>query len=193
MSGQNGNPGWWRRQGLYLLGAAVFGIWALYEPYLDAWHQRARLSPLVPIEVARGAWVTFAGARWRMVEVTMRTHPNLATEAAIVVARFETVTESGVDPKKLARCKGQIRDSSGRVWGHDALLRPAAEREPDVCIGGLGPGQNGSSIDLALRQPWRFEFTFLVPNGLDVHDLHPEISIPWDDENVTGRYLRFNP
>ncbi len=54
---------WWQRQRWYLIGAAAFGVWAVYAPYLQAWSDYARMHPVVPVDVSQGAQAgTAAGA-----------------------------------------------------------------------------------------------------------------------------------
>lgn len=183
-------PSWWRRQRFHLLGAALLSAWALYAPYCDAWRRYARSHPIVPIDVAQGAQAEYRGARWRFLNLTERDAPRLGDEAMALVARFELVLDQGVDPNSLGLCDARLTDARDRVWKSGSVYVTGRRTLPGSCNYDSGPDFKG--IAPQPGRPWLFEKTFVVPRGLDVRKLRPEIFvIPLSEPDAPGTYLRF--
>jgi hypothetical protein len=181
---------WWRRQRWYLVGAALLGAWALYVPYRDAWRRYARSHPIVPIDVAQGAQAPYRGARWRLLNLTERDVPRLDEDAMALVARFELVLDEGVDPNSLGRCEARLSDARERVWKSGYVRITGQRALPTSCNYDSGPDFKG--IAPQPGRPWLFEKSFVVPRGLDVRQLRPEIFvIPLSEPDAPGTYLRF--
>lgn len=184
--------GWWRRQGAWLLGAALLGAWAFYAPYRDAWRHYAAFHPMRAVDVARGATADYEGARWRLLNISERDQPGLRDDAMILVARFELVADAGTSAKNLNRCKSRLSDARGRYWdvAPFSALRVKANL-PDSCGSGRGP--NFTTIEAEPGKPWQFEQAYQVPRGLDLKSLRPEIYMIALDQRRPGDYLRFTP
>lgn len=189
MSANDASSSWWRRQRLHLVGAVLLGAWALYAPYRDAWQRYARSHPLVAIDVAHGAQVPYRGARWRFLNLTERDVPKLDQDAMALVARFELVLDEGVDPKSLGLCDARLTDARERVW-KSGFVVTGRRTLPTSCNYDSGP--DFKDIAPQPGQPWQFEKSFVVPRGLDVRQLRPEIFvIPLSEPEAPGTYLRF--
>lgn len=185
-------PGWWRRQGPWLLGAALLGTYAFYVPYRDAWRHYAAFHPMRPIEVAKGESAAYEGARWRLLNISVRDQRDLREDAMIVVARFELVADAGTDAKKLDRCKSRVSDARGRSWEVAPFSSTRVKSElPHSCGSGRGP--DFTTLVPEAGKPWLFEQAYLVPRGLDPNTLRPEIYMIALDQQRPGNYLRFMP
>ncbi|MBO9664812.1 hypothetical protein [Dokdonella sp.] len=183
---------WWRRQGPWLLGAALLGAYAFYMPYRESLNHYAIFHPIRPIEVAKGASADYEGARWRLLNITQRDQRDLREDAMILVARFELIADEGTSAKNLNRCKSRISDARGRYWEVAPFsgLRVKSEL-PDSCGSGRGP--NFTTIEPEPGKPWLFEQAYLVPRGLDPKTLRPEIYMFSMEQRRPGDYLRFMP
>lgn len=188
-------PTWWHRQRWYLLGALVFGAWAFYAPYRDAWRNYAHSHPLVPIDVPKGQSAGYSGARWRLLNLTERDAPKLGEARMLLVARFEMVLDPDTDIDSLALCKVRLVDARGREWDDSSMIGssvPRDERLPDDCRVGLDA--NFREIKPRPGKPWLFEKGFIVPRGLDLGRLRPQVFVITPAMPAApGTYLRFTP
>lgn len=182
---------WWQRQRLWLLGAVVFGGWALYMPYHEAREADQRDHPSSPITVAPGTWVSYEGARWRLLGVEPGEAKSHQREDAIVlVAHFELIPDPGTQAKSLDRCVGRLSDPQGRHWSADSFdMLGTRQKLPNSC--GRGFGANFHPIEAIPGKPWQFEQAYQVPRSLDPRSLQPEIVMPWPKLSPVGSFLRF--
>lgn len=184
---------WWRVQRWYLLGALVFGAWALYAPYRAAWRNWARSHPMVPLEVRKDAQAGYLGARWRLLNLTERDVTGLEPDQMVLVARFEMVLDAGTDPKALSLCEARLTDARGRAWTSNSAPAGASRRTlPTACASGFD--KDLKAVLPEPGKPWLFEKSFLVPRGLEVRALGVEIFVtPMVEPERPGLYLRFTP
>lgn len=194
LPGPSASSSWWRRQRFYLIGAALFGVWAMYAPYRDTWREYARNRPSAPIDVAAGAQANYQRARWRFLILTERDAPKLREDAKMLVARFELILDAGNDAKSMGYCEARLTDARGRLWkSSDSPSLPGGRqwRLPTSCKSDFGPG--ATEIFPGPGKPWLFEQPFVVPRGIDVRTLRPEIfvSLGPDSDSAPGAYLRF--
>lgn len=186
-------PDWLRHHAPWLLGALVVGVLALYLPYHDVHKVAVRHNPDHALDAGPGQWITFDGARWRLLslqpDVAPLKHPR--SDAQVIAATFE-VTLAGGTRKDLGKCLIRLADRRGRYWsdsiGYTLLARPV--NVPDTCDGsGLGPDLK----PLPQRKMWQFKRFFLVPRTLDPASLRAEIRIPQARFETVGNYARLLP
>lgn len=181
---------WWRRNRIWLAGAILLGAAAFALPYREALREYRQRHPDQPIEVARGAWGHYAGARWRVVAVERLDPASLGPafarwpNPAALSVRFEVIPDSGTRGETLDRCRGRLADTEGRRWdANPSVLRHSGgcgtARDPDL-------GQ----IAAVAGQAFGFEQRFQVPGSLPLEGLSAEIEMPRSDNVVDGTYLR---
>ncbi len=108
----------------------------------------------------------------------------------LLVARFELILDAGTDAKELSLCQARLTDARERVWQSSFVSSGVRGSLPDACNAGIGA--DSKQVAPQPGQPWLFEKTFLVPRGLDVRALRPEIFVtPMTRPDAPGTYLRF--
>jgi len=188
--------GWWRRNALWLLGTAVLGAWAMIVPYRDALQSYRQRHPDQAIVAARGQWVAFEGARWRLVEAQALAprDPRLAgplrKDAGVLLATFEVIADSGTVAKDLDRCRGRIADADGRQWDANpaGLPRLRGDKLPETC--GTGYGADFKPIGALPGRPFAFRHAYLLPRKDKLDGLTLRIEFP-NSPTSQGRYLSF--
>jgi hypothetical protein len=194
--------GWWRRNRYWLLGALLLGAIAFVWPYRDALHEYQRWRPHDPIDVAKGEWAHYAGARWRLVDASLKTATGPGSafdlqrlDSSVLVLRYEVIPDPGTDAEKLDSCKGLLFDDAhGREWENNPLPLSRyrnPQRWSDMCGSRLG-----ADFKRQLARPGRafvFEHLYQLPRSVEWRRMRAGISVP-DPELVAdqGSYLRFS-
>lgn len=190
--------GWWRRNVWWLLGTAVLGAWTTYGAYRDELKRYEYRHPAHAIEVAKGQWGDYAGARWRLLSAEAlapkdpRLNFNLRRDGGVLVLRFEVIPQPGTESKVLDRCRGRVSDAKGRLWDANptdlSRLRSAV---PRTCGSGYGAGFK--AIEAKPGQPFQFEHVYLLPRVGKLDGLRAQIAIQPEsaDKPESGRFLSF--
>lgn len=188
--------GWWRRNALWLLGTAVLGAWAMIVPYREQLQVYRQRHPDQAIAAARGQWVAFEGARWRLVEAQAlaprdpRLRGPLRKDAGVLVATFEVIADSGTVAKDLDRCRGRVADAEGRLWDANPadLPRLGGDKLPETC--GTGYGADFKPISALPGRPFAFRHAYVLPRKDRLDGLTLRIEFP-NSPSSKGRYLSF--
>jgi hypothetical protein len=188
--------GWWRRNALWLLGALVLGAWAIYAPYREALQAYQNRHPSHAIDVAKGEWAHYEGARWRLVsaEALAPRDPRIGgpvrKDAGVLLVQFEVIADSGTQAKHLDLCKGQVSDAQGRLWDANpaGLPRLRGPKLPTTC--GSGQDAQYKSIIALPGRPFRFQHAYLLPRTQRLDGLQARIDLR-NSQTSKGRYLRF--
>lgn len=185
--------GWWRRQRVWLLGAALLGAWALYMPYREWREIEQRGFPTRPIMVPQGVWAHYEGARWRLLAADIEPlKRRRRADAMALVARFEVIPDPGTTGAALDACKARLTDRRERHWNSDAAdLLGVYSALPTSC--GSNLDTHFERIEAKPGQVWSFTKVFEVPKGMDASELQPEIIMLWPKHSPTGSFLRFQP
>jgi hypothetical protein len=190
---------WWRRQWLWLLGALVFGTWALYGSYSAMWEHSAESELKHPINVPHGTWAHYEGARWRLLELRQASDGKVPDIGMHLVARFELIPDAGSTAKKLLHCYLSLSDENGRRWKDDPLLLGTFVHHdlPINCGIGSGKAPDFKDIEATPGVPWQFETDFVVPRTLELQQLHPEVRYDQPEfersqHSPPGTYLHFD-
>lgn len=193
------SPHWWQRNRGWLLGALLLGALACYLPYRDARWEYWRFKPHLPVDLAKGAWGDYAGARWRLVDASLKTATGPGSrfdldrlDAAVLALRYEVLLAPGTDPEKLETCKGRLLAADGREW-ESRDFRRVARPLSTSCTRRYGAD---FKQELARPgQPFAFVHFYVVPRSIDWRRLHARIDV-LDPEQVPvdkrTRYLRFS-
>ncbi|WP_152566078.1 hypothetical protein [Lysobacter antibioticus] len=188
--------GWWRRNALWLLGTLVFGAWAIYAPYREALQAYQNRHPSHAIDVPKGEWAQYEGARWRLVSAEAlaprdpRIGGPLRKDAGVLLLQFEVIADSGTQAKALDLCKGQVSDAQGRLWDANptGLPRLSGAKLPNTC--GSGYDAQYKSIIALPGRPFRFQHAYLLPRTQRLEGLQARIDLR-NSQTSKGRYLRF--
>ena len=195
------SDGWWRRNRAWLLGALLLGVVAFARPYQDALKEYQRWRPHDPVDVAKGEWAEYAGARWRLVDASLKTATGPGSafdlqrlDSSVLVLRYEVVPDPGTDPDKLDSCTGRVFDAQGREWENNPLPLSRyrnPQRLSDMC--GSRLGEDFKRQHARPGQPFVFEHLYQLPRSKDWRRLQAGISVP-DKALVKdqGSYLRFS-
>ena len=150
--------GWWRRNRAWLLGALLLGAVAFARPYHDALKEYQRWRPHDPVDVAKGEWAEYAGARWRLVDASLKTATGPGSkfdlerlDASVLVLRFEVMPNPGTDAEKLDSCKGRVFDPEGREWENNPL--PLSRYRDPHRISAMCGSRLGADFKRELAQP----------------------------------------
>lgn len=192
---------WWRRNRAWLAGALLLGAVAFVRPYLDALHEYQRWHPHDPVDVARGQWAHYAGARWRLVDARLKTATGPGSpfdlerlDSAVLALRYEVVPDPGTDASKLDSCKGRLVDARGREWSNNPL--PLSRYRSPERLSAMCGSRLGADFRREYAQPGRafaFEHLYQVPRSADWRSMYAAVGVP-DPKLVAdpGRYLRFS-
>lgn len=188
---------WLRRNGGWLLAAAVLGVAAFHLPWRIGQRELDRGQPRHAIEATAG-WNEYEQARWRIVAV--RRQPAAAGSAAdyqhpdasLLLVDYEVIATPGVDARRLDQCKGRLVDRSGRTWEANAPAKLSgwmARRGIGSTCGSRVVGQPAEAVP---GKPFGFTHAFLVPAQTPVAGLHADLFFPPSTTRPRmGTYLRF--
>lgn len=191
---------WWRSQRVWLAGALVLGAIAFVRPYFDALHEYRRFRPHDPVDVARGQWAHYAGARWRLVDASLKTATGPGSafdlqrlDSAVLVLRYEVVPDPGTDAARLDACKGRLTDARGREWDNNPL--PLSRYRSPERLSAMCGSRLGADFKRETARPghaFAFEHLYQVPRSADWRAMQAGISVPDREADPDGgRYLRF--
>ena len=204
--------GWWRRNRLWLAGAVVLGLLAWWLPWRSEWNEYGRRGFSRPVEAASSGWSEYEGSRWRLVEVLRDDGVSniaggyLHPDASLLVVVYEVIPGRDATVERLDRCKGQLADAGGRVWGaggwgelplgvgvglsQATLTR--ARRALDLGTGcGSRPTLDPVPVKARPTRPFRFFHPFLVPRALPSEGLHAGIVLDPFETRPPGSFIRF--
>lgn len=187
---------WWRNNRWWLAGAIVLGAIAFAWPYREAFDHYQRTDPQRPIDVARGAWAEYDGARWRVVDAQWREADKEKAmklpreDAAIVTVRYEIVVDKGVRARRFDACQGRLSDARGREWDANPQALSRLRSDYSRACGSRYDRENHDWISAPNGRPFQFEHVFLVPKSQSLRGLRPMIRMP--KAEPTGSYLRFS-
>jgi len=185
--------GWWRRQGPWLLGAAVLAAGAVAGPYFDRQREfrihRADAARAVPA----GAWGRYAGAEWRLHSVTVQDQTllprdlQLPDNARVLLAELEIRPDpTTTGESNVARCALRLRDGRGRSWRSAPEALVAYGRRAGFALDCERPRER------PVGQPYMARLPFLLPDDVPPAALRLELQLfplPPEDVEPPGTYL----
>jgi hypothetical protein len=153
--------GWWRRNwwGLLVLVPAL--ALAIVRQLPDAYDMYWKTQPREPVSAAAGQWVSFAGARMRLVELAEATdvvdfdrHPfTVGHGVRIWRARIAFDTQN---PEAIGGCRIEAEDGTGRTFG----ANPSELSRAHVPYAGCSP-----DTDKAPGPAFEIVAYFVLPPG----------------------------
>lgn len=166
--------------------------WAVLGPYWDRKREfRVQGGEDAARNVPVGAWGSYAGARWRVLEVSsvprdkLPEQVQLPANGQVLTLRLEVNPgPDGAGQNNVSRCKLVLRDGRGRGWqGDPDALRLYARmlKYPMDCA---RPRQ-GPHVG-----PYTVHQLFLLPDDAAIADLRLELQLfPPPQSEPTGVYL----
>ncbi|WP_422770783.1 hypothetical protein ACN28C_29605 [Plantactinospora sp. WMMC1484] len=121
----SGHRGWWRRNRWGLLTLLPALVLAIAPGARDGYERYSQAEYRDPVRAGTDGWVTFSGARIRLVEL-VRENPEppagsrpLALSEGVVAWRA-TLTFELSTPDALIGCQPHLEDRDGRLFGPNA-------------------------------------------------------------------------
>jgi len=185
--------GWWRRQGPWLLGAAVLAAGAVVGPHFDRHREfrihRADAARTVPA----GAWGRYAGAGWRLRGITVQDRAMLPRDlrlpdnARVLLAELEIrPDQTATGESNTSRCSLLLRDDRGRGWRFAPETLVTYSRRAGFALDCTRPH------DRPIGQPYVVRLPFLLPDDVPPSDLRLELQLfplPPEATEPPGAYL----
>lgn len=189
---------WWPRNRLWLAGALVLGTLAFVLPYRGEQGELDRAQSRHAVQAGRDGSGTFEGARWTLLRAEVRPAGDALGgyahgPAQLLLVHYRVVPDAGTTAQRLDACTGRLAASDGRRWEANAPSNVATWLMPHGFNRSCGsrPGAGLDRIEARPGQPMDFTHAFLLPAGMDVSTLRPQVLLPPSTTTPPGRYLEF--